>query len=739
MKKGKKYILITLSGILIIAAIVAVCSFMPIVSRILELRSEAREIVRQGDTDDFKELRTSIVYDNRDEIIMTYSGQEDIYYAELSEIPQVLQDAFIVMEDRNFYKHRGIDLKAVMRAMAANYDADGIVQGASTITQQLARNIYLNQDVNWERKIKEAFIALELEKKYDKDMILEFYLNNIYFGHGYYGIESAAEGYFGKSAKELTVGESIFLSAIPNNPSRYDPIANEADTVIRARRILDTLYNYDRISDVDYLILNGDEENPFVSDINWKADRYAMNTNTADSYIYTYVTYCAVRYLMDKNGFVFRSDFNNEEEHDRYLSEYDTWYSYYQLKLFNGGYSIYTSLDMDAQKLLQENVDRVTGENDIALQAAAITVDNDTGRVIAVVGGVSENFEGFGINRAYQSFRQPGSAIKPLNVYGPYLSAGHSTEEKVYDVYEENGPKNAGGAYGGEITIADAVKYSKNTIAWQIYRYLSPEKCTDYLIRMNFKKVYPDKKYLAGALGGFTYGVSVEEMAAGFRTICNDGVYNQPTCIRAMHDKKTEYEEYKTEDIVIYGENASRLLTKALEGVLEDGTGKRQKLTAHTAAGKTGTTNNNKDMWFAGYTAYYTTAVWVGYDTPGEIAADNGNLAGTIWHDYMDLLHVGLHDRTFKEPGRVEAVENSMLYTGGEYMTGESEENQVFEDIWDNDMDAPETGGDPDARITAGDEDAGVSGEDENAGVTGGDADASGDFGDKDADILILE
>lgn len=738
MKKYVKYMIITLVGIFVIAVLVLGCCLWPTVRHVLTLRQEAVDIVKAGSREDFTTIRTSIVYDCNKEVLMTYSGEKDLYYVRSEDIPEVLKEAFIIMEDRDFYNHRGVDVKAVVRAALANYSANDVVQGASTITQQLARNIYLNQDVNWDRKIREAFMAVELEKKYSKEDILEFYLNNIYFGNGYYGIGAAAHGYLEKEVSQLTMGECIFLASIPNNPSRYDPINHEENTVGRARRILKNLYDAGKVSDLDYLLLSGDEENPFVKNFNAGSGRRELNRTTGDSYVYTYVTYCAVRYLMEQNGFIFCNDFNSEEERELYDEGYEAWYNYFQQGLFTNGYRIYTSIDPAAQKMLQDTVDLVIAENDPGyednpLQAAAVSIDNESGKVVAVVGGRNEETFGYGFNRAYQSYRQPGSSIKPLNVYGPYMAMGHSTEEIVYDIYNSNGPRNAGGAYAGAIRLREALQYSKNTIAWQIYQYLTPQKGSEYLLRMGFKRIYMDKKYMAGALGGFTYGVSTEEMTAGFHAIYNDGVYNAPTCIEMMYQDGTEPESYETEKIFVYPENASRLLTSMLRSVVEEGTGKKARLTLQAAAGKTGTTNQNKDMWFIGYTPYYTTGVWVGFDMPREISMDNGNLAVTIWHDYMESIHVGKIPVPFREGKYVEPQENEEL-DSQKYLLYEQQEGEIDLDLlWENDYDAILIADELGQTFTGNDEDAAITGGDENAGNVHGDEDAVGARGDEDA------
>lgn len=761
MKRLFKYAFITIMGIFIILLLVTLLVFLPQINRVIELKNQAELLVHTGSKEDFYQTRTSIVYDCNDQIIMTYSGEKDLYYVKGSDIPKALKDAFVVMEDRKFYSHNGVDIKAVIRAAVANYNADEIVQGASTITQQLARNIYLNQNVNWDRKIIEAFMAVEMEKKYSKDDILEFYLNNIYFGNGFYGVEAAARGYLNKSVSSLTTGECIFLASIPNNPSKYDPINKQENTVKRAKIILKEMYDAGMIEELDYLILAVDEENPFVTNFNASSNLKEMNKTTADTYIYTYVTYCAVRYLMGENGFVFKNDFNSQEELDIYDEAYDNWYTYYQQALYTGGYHIYTSLDLNAQKLLQETVDEVIAANDAEyaaykngeikeitgnpLQAAAVTIDNDTGLVVAIVGGRNEAAGGYGFNRAYQSFRQPGSSIKPLNVYAPYLCLGHSSEEIVNDVYEEKGPKNAGGVYAGEMTLRTALAKSKNTIAWQIYRFITPQKGSEYLMRMNFKKIYADKNYMAGALGGFTYGVSAEEMTAGFRTIANDGVYTAPTCIKGIYKTEMSNVAANLPQVYVYTPTAANTLTSMLTTVVEEGTGQKAKLTAHDVAGKTGTTNGNKDMWFVGYTSYYTTGVWVGNDKPVVSTLPNGNLAVTLWHDYMEKLHMGLVPRPFALGNYIAPTVNESL-TDLENLPVEIGD-LALDTLWDNDidalflemwgeMDSNGTFGDRNAEVIGGDVDANITGTDTNANVTGGDSNATIIGGDGNATVV---
>lgn len=654
LKKKLKAVLVV-TGILFMAAAMCLLCAWPVIEDIIKLKKEADEYVMSSTPETFSKNQASFVYDSEGSLLFSYNGGKDMQYVEMSEIPQVLADAFVVMEDRRFYEHRGVDYKAIIRSFVENYKADSIVQGASTITQQLARNIFLNQDVNYSRKIEEIFIAYGLEKKYDKNQIMEYYLNNIYFGNGFYGVQSAAWGYFGKNVSELSTGECILLAAIPNNPSKYELFDNEEAAVERARIILKEMYNQNKISELDYIIYSTGEGNTFVTSNVMEKMKELSTMTTAKGYVYTYITNCAVKYIMKANGFVFENDFASESERMIYEENYDYWYSVFQQRLFTGGYSIYTSIDMDAQNKLQEVMDEklsvLDKEDGTMLQGGAVCIDNETGLVVAAVGGRTEECLGYGFNRAYQSYRQPGSAIKPLNVYTPYFCAGHSPFDIVEDVYTPSGPRNAGNSYAGEITLEEAIKYSKNTVAWNIYKELGPLSCMNFLIRLGFKNVYMDMNLQAGALGGFTYGVSPEEMAGGYAAIYNDGIYRVPTCIEGIYSQdgiliNIDYDY----SVSVYTQNASRIMTMMLKKVVEEGTGKSAGLSVQPCAGKTGTTNNNRDSWFVGYTPYYTTSVWSGYDIPETINLSGGNISSIIWHDFMEYMHLGLKIIDFAEP-----------------------------------------------------------------------------------------
>ena len=283
------------------------------------------------------------------------------------------------------------------------------------------------------------------------------------------------------------------------------------------------------------------------------------------------------------------------------------------------------------------------------MQASAVCINNETGYVQAMVGGRKQDFAGYTLNRAYQSFRQPGSAIKPLLVYTPLFEQNYTPESVVVDEPIEDGPRNANGAYIGETTVRTAVERSINTIAWRMLEQLSPEKGLSYLKEMNFAKLDAQDYRPAAALGGFTNGVSALEMAAGYAVIANDGKYRVPTCIVKMLDASgNEVYVSAQEEKQVYRQNAARMMTDVLTGVFKNGTGKGLGLKDMPCAGKTGTTNEQKDGWFAGYTRYYTTSVWVGYDMPRKLEGLMGyTYPGEIWQSFMEQAHKGKEPLAF--------------------------------------------------------------------------------------------
>ena len=571
-------------------------------------------------------------------------GEKDVYYIKYSDIPQVAVDAITSIEDKNFFKHKGYDLKAIIRAGLAYIKNKGVItQGGSTITQQLARNIFLSFEESWLRKAREIFIAIELEKKYTKKEIMEFYLNNIYFANGYYGIQSASLGYFGKGVNSLSLSQITFLLSIPNSPTRYNPYENIEGTLARRDRILDQMVLDGKITEAQASKAKSEE-------IKLKAPKVEKS-----SYALTFALDRAVKALMKSEGFNFRYSFNSDEDRKAYNENYSEVYSSCQTRLYSGGYRIYTSIDPEKQKLLQDTVDgglSVSSEKSksgiYSLQGAAVTIDNSSGRVVAIVGGRSQKLKGSTLNRAYQSFRQPGSTIKPLIVYTPAFEQGYTPESMVKDEKIEGGPVNADGVFSGNMTILDALAKSKNTVAWKLFTEISPAIGIGKLLDMGFSAIADTDYYPSAALGGFTKGVNAVEMASAYAAIENGGEFREPTCIMKMTDSSgndivVDGFYQKGTSKYIYDENACKMMITCMEAVMTKGTGVGGKLATMPCAGKTGTTNDSKDLWFVGFTKYYTTSVWVGYDIPRSLAGLSYTATPLgIWKTYMDSINNGL-------------------------------------------------------------------------------------------------
>ena len=641
--------------------------------KVAKLHSEAVELVQKSDKNTFLPARTSTLYDTNGDEISETATTKKADYVKYADIPQNFVNCMVSIEDKKFYKHNGVDLKAIVRAAKSIIKNKRITQGGSTITMQLARNIYLDTNKNWQRKVKEMFIAMELEKKYSKNDIMEFYLNNVYFMNGYYGIQAACHGYFNCELSDLDMSQTAFLCAIPNSPTYYDPINNKDHTLTRRNLRLKNLREDGKITQQEYESAINEE---ITLNMPEKEDTVKYN------YVDTYAYYCATRALMENEGFKFKYYFVSDEEEKEYDASYDEMYSYCQKKLYSEGYKIYTSIDLTKQQQLQDSIDLTlldftdtTDDGTFKLQSAATCIDNATGYVVAIVGGRSQDATNHTLNRAFQSHRQPGSSIKPLIVYTPSFERGKTPDTIVNDHKFDGGPSNAGDSYYGDVTIRFAVEKSLNTVAWQLYDELTPKVGLQYLKDMNFTNIVKDDYVTATALGGFTTGVSPLEMASAYATLENDGMYRNPTCVTSIVDSDNNIIYTSSQkDAVIYSENAARTMTDVMTGVMTEGTGRKAKLdNGMPSAGKTGTTNDKKDGWFCGFTRYYTTCVWVGCDMPETINGLTGSsYPAEIWKTYMDQIHSDLTPLNF------------LPY---EHMPDESQDNQESQEVQDTPAD----------------------------------------------------
>ena len=617
-------------------------------------RNEARELVQASDVNTFRSEETSYVYDANGDLLVRLKGDKDTIYVKYDDIPEAVINAFVAVEDRNFWTHSGIDLKGIARILYRFAITSGNEQhGASTITQQLARNIFLSHEVSMDRKLNEIFISFELENKYSKEEIMEYYVNNIYYGHQCYGIGSAAYYYFGKGIDKCSLAEIAFLCSIPNNPTLYDPVKNYDNTVDRQAKILGDMQECGFISE--------DTEATAL------AEKVELDIQTSSFYNYetTYAIECAVRYLM-QYVYSFRPNytFDTYEEYERYMERYNEIYSKAKKELKTGGYIIKTSLDRDKQEQLQESIDEVLDfsteidetTNAYALQGAATCIDNNTGKVVAIVGGRTQDTDVYTLNRAYQSTRQPGSSIKPILVYTPSFEAGYDADTIVEDTPIEDGPKNSGDSYSGKIPLRTAIAKSKNVVAWKLYEELTPELGVKYLQKMQFKKIVPDDYYLSACLGGLTYGATTEEMSGAYAAIANNGVFRETTCITSIvnAESKEIYKEAESEEI--YSPLATQRMIDCLITVVESGTASKLAWNEDVqAAGKTGTTNENTNGWFCGMTPYYTLSVWVGFDDARSMTGLQGSSYPLqIWGSAMRKFIVDEEACTFS----FEEIEN---------------------------------------------------------------------------------
>ena len=638
-----------LAGILSI--IVGVTKIYPLY---VEYKQMAEHVVGESTLDTFRLQESSYIYDADGDVIAKLSKDEDSYYLPYDEIPVEAIQAFVAVEDRTFWENSGIDLKGIFRVgLRFLYTEGEEVHGASTITQQLARNRFLTNEVSLERKAKEMLIAMELTDKYSKEQIMEFYINDISFANTYYGLEAASIGYFGKSSKELSLSQIAYLCAIPNSPTYYNPYRHPENALKRRDKILDDMLEMEYITQEEH-------DAAVEEEIVIQRPDYGFH-----NYETTYAVDCAVRYLMELDGFEFEYGFTGDKEYEQYSEQYDQAYAAARQELYIGGYDVYTSLDPEQQEYLQKAIDEGLSFDDetssdgvYALQGAATLIDNETGKVTAIVGGRSQETDVYDLNRAYQSFRQPGSSIKPLIVYAPALENGYGSTTIVKDV-NVDAAKAAGENAdmsrlpGGTMTLRQAVERSRNGVAWSVYADITPEVGMASLTKMRFDNIVAGDYYMAACLGGFTHGVTSEEMAGAYAALANGGMYRNPTCIVSMKDKNGEEIFQDPQEERVYQENASLVMVDILTGVVTRGTASGMGWTGDIeAAGKTGTTNNSRDGWFCGMTPYYTLTVWVGYDQPRTLSSLWGSTyPAQIWKNAMSHFVEGLPAASFEEPG----------------------------------------------------------------------------------------
>ena len=663
--------------------------------------------------DDFSLSQTSFIYaKNPDsgeyEQYQRIYATENRIWADYSEIPEQMIQATIAIEDKRFYEHQGVDWKRTVGACATMFFGSGDTFGGSTITQQLIKNLTDDDEVTVRRKLQEIFRALQFEKKYSKETIMEWYLNTIYLGEGAYGIKSAANVYFAKSLDQLTVAECATLISITNNPSMYDPYINPEKNLERRNVALHEMLDQGFLSQEEYdaavneplTLKNGSAEETYVCpSCGEHVGEYSLVTKQVD---YTEEELAAMRAEQSES---------DSEESDKELPtsytvhscpncgaeitednvlEKDWDYSYFvdtvirdvvadlqektgmdedtcYMMVKSGGYHIYATIDQDVQAVVDdvyENVYNVPNTTSAQqLQSAIVVIDNETGDIVGMAGGVGKKEGSLTLNRATMSQRQPGSSIKPLTVYGPALEYGVITPGSIYQdaPYENDWPHNEGGGTSGKsMTVTQAVAASLNTISVRVLADLTPEASFEFATKkLNMTslvdsveidgKEYSDIGLAPLALGALTYGVTVREMANGFACFPNDGVFREARTYTKVTDSEGNVILDNTQEThTAMSEKAAWAMSFMLQNAVETGTGAPAALYGITVAGKTGTSSDNVDRWFSGYTGYYTASVWCGFDEPEEVILSDSytNPAVVMWRAVMAQLHDGLPNRS---------------------------------------------------------------------------------------------
>lgn len=658
-KKIRRIIFLFLLLCLMTVLAILIAKFYP---EYKNIKQNAYEKLSNMTEDSFKRAGNTKIYDKDGNIIGKY-GNEKYEYISFQDISKYIVNGYIAKEDRNFLNHHGVDYKAILRAGYSYIKHKGVItQGGSTITQQVIKNNLLTSEQTYQRKITEIMLARALEKQYNKNQIMEFYCNSNYFGNGCYGVQAASQYYFGCDAKDISLGNAAILVATSNLPNVYNPIVNYDLSLEKRNDVLDDMLTCQYISQEEYD--KAVAEKPTIVK--------QQSSEIKETYLTTYALHCTALKIMEKEGFDFKYTYQTEQEYEEYKKDYDEKYNNTVEAVKNGGYKIYTSLNQDIQKKLQQSIDsnlsefQERNENDemYALQSAGVCVDNNSNMVVAIVGG--RNNEGY-YNRGYQAKRQSGSAIKPLLDYAPAINEGVVScgtmvkdEEISIDGYS---PLNANRKYVGDVSVRSALFNSINTIAVKLYTETGKDTALSYLADMHFHSMsYADMIAPSIAIGGFTNGVAVDEMAKGYSTLANRGKYSENTCICKIIDSNNEI-IYQSDDATteVFNEDTAFMMTDMMQQTFKEngGAGNKYQTDKQIYVGKTGTTNDTKDVWFCGYSAYYTTAIWIGYDTPREMEnMQSATYPTKIWVDFMQDLHKNLAPKEFMMPSTVKLMNN---------------------------------------------------------------------------------
>lgn len=572
--------------------------------------------------------RTTVL-DDQGTVMLTLAGEaSNRVYVPLEEMPQALRDAFVAIEDQRFYEHSGVDLRGMARALWHNAATGTLSQGASTITQQLIKNNVLT---GWteektaldkiRRKLQEQYLALRLEREASKDWILENYLNTINLGGGAWGVETAAQRYFGKSAAQLTLSECAVLAGTAKSPNGCSPAANPEAS--RQRQVL----VLEKMLDLEYITEEAYQE--ALADDVYQRILPAGPGGRAFSYFEDALVRQIVEDLVNQRGY----------------TEEAAWDM-----LYRGGLTIISTQSTSLQSLCEAEVNRDSWYTSDA-QASLVLMDPYTGQIKAVVGGRGKKTASLTFNRALSSLRQPGSTIKVVGAYAAALNAGSVTLASVYDdapcTYSDGTPvRNAGGTFSGRITVRQAIAQSVNTVALQCFQQVGMEAVWTCLQNFGFSHLTEEDRVEALALGGTYGGVTSLELTAAYAAIANGGTYRRPQFYTQVLDQEgAVLLDAPQEERSVLQPGAAALLTDAMEDVLQTGTGSLAAFSGMPLAGKSGTTTDLRDVWFVGYSPYYVCGVWGGYDDCST--QRSGAYVKKIWRAVMEAAHQDLPFRDF--------------------------------------------------------------------------------------------
>jgi len=602
------------------------------------------------DITDYKgSSEATMIYDAEGELL-TKLFKENRVYVPLERIPEDLKNAIIAIEDTKFYVHHGIDFWGIGRAMINNIiKGDLTDQGASTITQQLARNAFLSLDKTYLRKIQEVYLAIQFERLYTKSEILEMYLNEIFLGHSAYGVETASLQYFGKSVEDLTLAESALIAGLPQSPNNYSPLRNPELAVKRRNVVLDRMYELDYITEAE----------------RDQAKNAELNLDTAEEEEKENIAHYFILYVRDQLI-------------DRFGASL----------VYNGGLKVHTTLDPKMQRLAETTIRnkikngfipsfQSRGSQNLQPQLSLVSLDVNSGAVRAMVGGRGTDQ----FNRAYQAVRQPGSAFKPFVYSTALIEGGYTTGTIINDLpmlaSDSNKgdnlsiwPRNYGDRYRGLINVNTALTNSVNVAAVKLIKDVGVKSVIDFTEKLGistFTKSDGHSDHYSLALGGLNRGVTPIEMAAAYSVFANKGIYTEPHAITKVYDKHGNLiYEAEPKSKMVMSQADSYLIKSMLKSVVDNGTGRRAQMD-RDVGGKTGTTNDYTDAWFVGFTSQIATSVWIGEDTRRSMEYDiktvGSGEAAQIWGDYMRAAVKDMPIINFQMPDNIIEVDVDP-YTG---------------------------------------------------------------------------